>query len=56
MMGDEPFFTTFKEFNGGVVTLGHGGTALVGGKGSISLPKCPKSNEVIYVEGPKPTW
>lgn len=42
MTSDKSFFTTFEEFNGGVVTLRDGSTTHVRGKGSSSLLESPR--------------
>ncbi|KAL6323245.1 hypothetical protein AAG906_029252 [Vitis piasezkii] len=53
MTRDKSFFTSFKNFDGGVVTFGEGNLAKVKGKGSIVIFGCPKLDEVLYVEGLK---
>ena len=42
-------FTSFKDYNGGIVTFEDGSLACVKDKGSISIPGCPKLDEVLYV-------
>ena len=49
MIGDKSFFTSFENFDGGVVTFRDGNLAKVKGKGSIVILGCPKLDEVLYV-------
>ena len=51
MIGDKSFFTSLKDYNGGTVTFEDVSFACVKGKGSISIPSCPKLNKVLYVDG-----
>ena len=42
MTRDKSFLTSLKYYNGGTITFGHESLAHVKGKGSISIPSCPK--------------
>ncbi|KAL6348133.1 hypothetical protein AAG906_039581 [Vitis piasezkii] len=50
---DKTFFTSLKDYNGGIVAFEDGSLAHVKGKGSISILSCPKLNGVMYVDGLK---
>ena len=53
MIGDKAYFTSLEDYNGETVTFGDGSLACVKGKGSISIPTCPKLDGVLYVDGLK---
>ena len=53
MTREKSFFTSFENFDGGVVTFRDGNLAKVKGKGSIVILGCPKLDEVLYIEGLK---
>ena len=50
MIGEESFFTSLKNYNGGAVTFGDEILAHVKGKGSIFIPGCPKLDGILYVD------
>ncbi|KAL6328653.1 hypothetical protein AAG906_003338 [Vitis piasezkii] len=50
MIGDKSSFTSFENYDSGVVTFRNGNLAKVRGKGSIAILGCPKLDKVLYVE------
>ncbi|KAL6315043.1 hypothetical protein AAG906_030886 [Vitis piasezkii] len=50
MTGDKSPFTSFENYDVGVVTFGDGILACVKGKGSIAISGCPKLDGVLYAE------
>ena len=50
---DKSSFTSLENHDGEVVTFGNGIIARIKGKSSITIPSCPKLDEVLYVEGLK---
>ena len=49
-IGDKSFFTSLKDYNGGIVIFGDGSLACVKYKGNISILSCPKLDAVLYVD------
>ena len=53
MTNNKSFFTSFEDFNGENVTFSDDRVACVKSKGSVSIPWCPKLDEVLFVDGLK---
>ncbi|XP_022868003.1 uncharacterized protein LOC111387662 [Olea europaea var. sylvestris] len=53
MCGNKALFSTFDDYNSGVVTFGDRGTAPIHGKGTINISGLPTISNVLYVEGLK---
>ena len=53
MTSDKSLFNSLEDFNGGNVTFGNDSVSRVRGRGSISIPSCPKLEGILYVDGLK---
>ena len=53
MTGNKSSFTPLENYNGGTITFRDGSLVQVKGKGSITIPSCPKLEGVLYIEGLK---